>query len=144
MNMLKNLFKNRTWNFYMSVTVAILAIIADIVLIAVDRTDTGSLDRTFSLAAFIFILLGAAVQISTIFVGFALMPLLPVIFYAIGTGLHVYAGIPTMTDIFTHVNFYGGNQWAVVIFGVLFLIFTVASVLNCFFEDRKVITVAAE
>lgn len=133
----RRIFKDRTWNFYMSMCVAVLAIVAAVALIAADRTDTGALDRTFSLWAFIFVLVGAAVQLISALFDFAALPLFPVIFYAVGTGLHVYTGIPTLTDIFTHVNFYGGNQWAVIVFGALFLLFAVLSAVNCFLEQRK-------
>lgn len=112
---------------------AVTAILASIVFIA---TDSG--DRTFSILTFVFALTAAVVQLASVFLNFDFLAILPPWLYGVAVGIHIYTGIPTVTDIFTNVNFYGGNAWAVFTFGGIFLVCGVSAIVNCFLEQNKV------
>lgn len=130
---MKRLFlKEKTIGFYISLVAAVASLVTDIVYIV---TDMG--DRTFSMAVFILSLF-AAVLITVNVLWRNPLGLLPsAICAAAAVGIQIYVSIPTITDIFNKVNFYGGNHMAAVVFPVLHLVIAILFVIACFMKNRK-------
>lgn len=129
---LKNIFKDRTIAFYIGLGAAAAALIADILYIGLDYGDV-----TFSIATFAFVLIGALSEIAVVLLGWDFLILIPVVLCSIGFGIFVYTVIPSITDLFTQVNFYGGNQTLAIAFFVIFLITTLCSIVTVFFNQKS-------
>lgn len=126
-------FNNRTAGFWIGVSASILMLIGDLLFIV---TDYG--DRTFSLTTFILILVGVLGEVLVIFTNFKFAPLIPSICYGVALSLHLYLGLPTLSDVMNGVNFIGGNPTAVIQFGIIFFLGTIAAIVSCFMEQSKV------
>lgn len=133
---LKNRFvSGKTAGFYLSVAAALIMLISDIAYIA---SDFG--DRTFSFITFAFVLAGVALEFAVVFADLRfgdVMSLLSCICYGTALGMHIYLGLPTLSDIWNGVNFVGGNADAVIAFSVTFGIGTVAAVAANFMKRSK-------
>lgn len=127
-----NMFKDRTIGFWVSFAAGVLAILSAIIYIA---TDYG--DPTFSTAAFALVLVAGVVQIVVLAFNFSVLLLLPVALLAAGCGLHIYAAMPPITDIFNGVNLYGGNGELGIVFIVLFVVTAIAATVGCFMKQKK-------
>lgn len=125
----------RTIGFYLALGAAVLFLISDIIFVAVDAGD-----RTFSYVTFALILVGAAIEIVSVFFDYKFLDFLPVVScacYGIAFGMHLYLGLPTLSDRWNGVNFVGGNGDAVITFAILFGIGLVAALVACFMKRRR-------
>ena len=130
--MLNKLFKDRTIGFYLCLGAAVIALISSIIFIAVDYGDI-----TFSTVAFVLMLIGALSTVAVIFTDFKFVTIIPVLFYSIALGVHVYTVVPSLTDLFTGVVFYGGNQGIAIAFTIIFAIATIAAIASSFMAQKK-------
>ena len=105
---------------------------ADIVFIIFDYGD-----RTFSFVTFGLIIAGFAAELLVLIKNYYFAPLLSSICFGVALSMHLYLGFPTLSDVVNGVNFIGGNPQAVIIFGIAFLIGTVASLVSCFMNQSK-------
>ena len=126
-------FKNRTVGFWIGLAAAFLMLIADIIFIITDYSD-----RTFSMVTFILILIGVAGEGLIIVKDFKFAPLLPSICFGVAMSIHLYLGLPTLSDVMNGVNFIGGDPNAVIVFGAIFLIGTFFAIVSCFMKQSKV------
>jgi len=126
-------FKNRTVGFWIGLAAAFLMLIADIIFIITDYSD-----RTFSMVTFILILIGVAGEVLIIVKDFKFAPLLPSICFGVAMSIHLYLGLPTLSDVMNGVNFIGGDPNAVIVFGAIFLIGTFFAIVSCFMKQSKV------
>lgn len=125
----------RTIGFYLALGAAVLFLISDIIFVAVDAGD-----RTFSYVTFALILVGAAIEIVSVFFDYKFLDFLPVVScacYGVAFGMHLYLGLPTLSDRWNGVNFVGGNGDAVITFAILFGIGLVAALAACFMKRRR-------
>lgn len=132
---LKNkLIGGRAIGFYLALGSAILMLLSDIVFAIVDAGD-----KTFSIVTFVLILLGVAIEIAHVFLDFDFFSILSCVCYGIAFGMHLYVGLPSVSDIWNGVVFNGGNAMVAIIFSILFFIGTVVTIVSCFIErDKKV------
>ena len=132
MNFLKNFTKDKTIGFYLAFGAALIVLITSIIFVI-----SVSQDVTFSWITFVFILLGAACQIFAAFKAWTFLSVLSVIFYGIAVGQHFYLALETYADIWTGVNFFGGNAAAATAFGIIFVLCAFATIASCFMKQRK-------
>jgi hypothetical protein len=126
------LFKDRTPGFWIGFMAACFMLIADIAFIIFDYGD-----RTFSFVTFGLIIAGVAAELLVVAKSYYWAPLLSSVCFGVALSMHLYLGFPTLSDVVNGVNFIGGNPQAVIIFGVAFLIGTVASLVSCFMNQSK-------
>lgn len=136
MDFLKGRFTNRSLGFYFGLVASFVFLIADIAFIIIVG---GSGDRTFNNLTFVCILLGVLSEVLVILTDFKFTPLLPVIFYSVGLGKHIYEAAFPVADYFTGVKFFGGNFIWAISFGAIFFICTIITVISCFMDQRKAI-----
>lgn len=130
---IKQFFKGRTVGFYLSLGAGAVMLIADILFIALDFGD-----RTFSLVTFFAVLVGAAAAIAhALLPKLEFLPLVSAALYGVGMGMHLYLGLPTLSDVVNEVNFVGGNPTMVIAFGIIFLLCLVCAVASCFLAQSK-------
>lgn len=138
--MFADILKNRTIWFWLASGAAVAALVSDIVFIAL-----ASGDESFSVITFVFVLLAALVQIAfAVLRRPAFLPAISAACYAVGLGMHLYKGLPVLSDIVNQVTFVGGNAAYAVAFGVIFIVCTVLSCVTCFTEQNKAEEQAAE
>ena len=132
-------FKNRAIGFWLGFGAAVLALVAAIayLILFLALSTVAEAERNYSAVTFVMLLLGSIGGIAIIFFKHPLLNLLPVIFLSIGAGIHLYTAIPSITDLFTGVNFYGGNQTYGIAFIIITMICAALSVLSCFLSQRK-------
>lgn len=124
--------KMKSWNWFLALATDVIALVADILYIVMDGAD-----KTFSLAAFVVILIAALCTVAEIFLSFRCIALGRACLYSVGFAFVIYAGVPTLTDLFNNVVVIGGNTWAVLCFGGVFLFCTLLAVINCFFPWQR-------
>jgi hypothetical protein len=129
---MKNMLRNKTFGFYLGFIASLSALIMDAFYII---SDFG--DKTFSIVAFLLILLGSICGILVLFTDFQFMQLLASVLISAGVGFIISVTIPTITDIFNGVVFIGGNQSAAVLFLITFLLCGIVSNLSCYFDKSK-------
>ncbi|SCP98435.1 hypothetical protein [Anaerobium acetethylicum] len=125
--------KNRTIGFWIGFAASCLMLIADIIFYITD-----SADRTFSFVTFMFIMAGVACELLVIVKDFRFAPVLPPVCFGVALSMHLYLGLPTLSDVANGVNFVGGNPTAVVVFGACFFVGTIAAIVSSFMEQSKV------
>ena len=111
-------YKNASLIVKIAVISLLLTLVADIVFIIVDGKD-----MTFTLGCFIAVLIGSLIGIMepALFHNKTCL-LVSSLLFAIGIGFHVHKALPSISDLWNHVNFVGGNQMMAIIFGSIFLI----------------------
>lgn len=129
--MLRSAFKNRTVGFYIGLTAAVIALVGAILYIAIDASD-----RTFSLIAFILMLVGVAAELLVVFTDLPFMPVVSAGLYIAGFSLTLNAALPSVSDVWNGVNFIGGNATLGIIFSVTFLVCALAGIVSCFLSQR--------
>lgn len=128
-----NLLRGRTIWFWLACGAAAAALISDVVFIALAAGD-----ESFSAVTFVFVLLAALVQAAYVFTRRpAFLPAVSAACYAVGTGMHLYTGLPVLSDVVNQVTFVGGNAAYAVAFGAIFIACTVVSCITCFAEQNK-------
>lgn len=130
--MFKNVFKDRTVGFYIGFCSAIVALVADVLFIAFDVSD-----RTFSVAAFVLMLLGALSIALAALTDLEFAPLLPAGCFIAGFALTLNAALPSLSDVWNGVSFIGGNAVLGMVFSAVFFLCAAASVTACFMKWRK-------
>lgn len=128
----KQAFKNRTVGFYIGLAAAVVALIGDILYIAIDGAD-----RTFTSAGFALVLVGAIAELLVVFTEFRFAPLIPAAFYIGGFALALNVALPSLSDVWNGVTFIGGNATLGVIFSATFLICATAQTASCFMNQRR-------
>ena len=126
------MLKNRTPGFWLGLVAAVVALVADILLFVIARGDL-----TFSLTAFVVILAGVLSFLLVLGTDLKLAPMIPALFFAAGTALHLHQGIPSVTDIINDIVYIGGNGWYCIYFGIAFLAATFLSCVSCYMKQRK-------
>lgn len=126
------LFQNRTIGFWITLVAAVIAVLGDVVFAIADRGD-----QTFSWATFFLILLGAIGGIAALFTDSEILSLLSSFCYAAGIGVHLVVGLPSVSDLWNHVNFIGGNGAFVILFGGIFLLSGLLSCVSNFLKQKK-------
>ena len=126
--------KNKSLAQKLGLLTACALLIADVVFLA---TDLG--DHTFSFVTFGAVLLGAVLLGASFFLPRRLdfLPLLAAAALGVGLGMHLFLGLPTLSDLWNGVNFVGGNSTAVFVFGAIYLAGTILSVVLCFGKQDK-------
>lgn len=134
-----NIFKNRTIGFWIGLSSSIIMLISSIAFIIYDYGD-----RTYSHFTVLLIILGVLFELAIVFKNNIFLPMLPSIFFGAALSIHLYLGLPTLSDIVNGVNFIGGNASAVIIFGGLFIVGTIGALVSSFMkqtkEDNKIIS----
>jgi len=126
------IFKNRTVGFWFGLFASGLMLISNLGFIMYDNGD-----RTFSYLTFSLIMIGVLCQLLVITKNYSFAPILPPIFFGGGLAVHLYLGLPTLSDVVNGVNFIGGNPTAVMAFGVPFIVGTIVSIIASFMEHEK-------
>lgn len=114
----------------------ILMIAASILFIIIDRND-----RTFSWITCILVLIGCIPALIQLKFRLYVLPFISAVCFGGALSYHLYLGLPTLSDIINGVNFIGGNPNAVIIFGIIFLIGTIGSVIRCFIFPKNELTI---
>ncbi len=127
--------KGRSVLFYVNLATALLALISAIVFAIIDNSDAS----TFSVAVVVLMIIGALVQCGTSFFDYFFLPIIPVIFYGTAVGVHIDAILVSLSDLWTGVNLYHGNNVIAIIFGVLFLACAIEAVVNCFLKKQTTV-----
>lgn len=109
-----------------------VGIIADAAFIAMDSGDI-----TFSMGCFGCVLAGSIVGLLDLFVSLDLLLWLASILYVAGVGFHLYAALPSISDLWNHVNFIGGNQPLAIAFGSIFIVIMLFLLSANFVVERK-------
>lgn len=131
---LEKRFKGKSIGFYIGLAASALMLVFDIIYIAADFGD-----RTFSVAAFVLILLGVAVEVVYALLDIKILDFLPFIIcvlYGVAFGHISMLGLETLSDVWNGVNFIGGNPAMAITFIVLFAVGTIASVTAAFTDKR--------
>lgn len=126
------MFKKRPLGFWLGAIAACVMLVANIVFILVDRGD-----RTFSWITAILILVGVLGEALVIGKNPVFAPLIPAICYGVALSMHLYLGLPTLSDVVNGVNFVGGNPTAVLAFGGIFLVGTVLALAASFMRQTE-------
>lgn len=129
---MKELFKDRTVGFYVGLAGAALALVADILFVIIDHAD-----RTFSMIAFVLVLIGSLLYAARLVKDFKFMPMLSGVTFAVGFAVELYTVLPSLSDVWNHVNFIGGNAAVGTTFTVIFLVAAICSIVACFTDGKK-------
>lgn len=129
---MNSVFKNRTIGFYIALAASVVALVADILFIALDGTN-----RTFSSVAFVFMLAGSVSVLLMLFTDLAFAPVLQAGLFIAGFALELNATLPSVSDVWNGVNFIGGNATLGIIFTAVFFLCAVAAIVACFLPQRK-------
>lgn len=125
--------KNRTIGYWLGLVAAVLAIVSAIAFIAVDYSD----EKTFSLTAFIIMLVGGCSFLLVAFTKFQFAPIVPCALYIAGFSLELQATLPSLSDVWNGVNFIGGNGITGLVFTILFAVSAILSIVSNFMEQTK-------
>lgn len=131
MNALFSKLKTRPALFFINIAFALIAILSAVIFAAVDSDNAA----TFSVAVVIVMICGGVVQIAAEFVPLSFMPLAATVLYAAAVGLHIDAILVSLSDMWTGVNIYHGNNEIAVAFAVIFVACAVESVVSCFMHE---------
>lgn len=126
-----NPFKDRSVGFWLGLAAAAVAIISSVLYIAVDFGD-----KSFSIQAFIIMLLGGLSFALVMFTNFKTATLVPSILYVVGFAYALDYTLPPLSDVWNGVNFIGGNAAAGLSFTIAFLVCAILSIVSTFMEQR--------
>lgn len=129
---MKQWLKTKGAGFYVGLAGAVAALVLDIAYMALDYGD-----KTFSLVAFVLILLAVAVAGLGLFLSAAFLPLLPPILMGAGVGMHLYTAFPSITDLINKIVFIGGNSQLAVDFAIAFAVVGLLFILAGFLPNHK-------
>ncbi len=130
---MKRFFTDRSIGFYVglsSVVFALATIIAGLI-------QPGFAQKSFDWLVILFLGLGIAAQIATIFLRTKFASLMPIPFYAIAIGIIAHHGAPIVMDLIHKINFLNGNGRAVIVYAVLTLLCCIAAIIPCFTGTEK-------
>lgn len=120
--------KGRPVLFYINLATAFLAIVSAIVFAIVDNADA----NTFSVAVVVLMGCGGIAQIVSLFLPMPFMPFAPLALYSAAVGVHIDTILVSLSDLWTGVGLYNGNNEIALVFLVLFAVCAIQAVVNCF------------
>lgn len=131
----KNPFERRTVGFWIGLGTAALAIISDIVYIAMCSGD-----KFFSTTAFVMMLIGGLLFVAVMFTNFRTAALLPALFYIIGFGFALDYTLPPLSDVWNGVVFtsIGSQPMTLLAFSIIFLVCVLLGIAASFMNMKKV------
>lgn len=121
--------KNRSIGFYLLLGAGTFSIVSAILYLVLDGGDMG---KTFSYLPFILMLCGAVAVVPMIFFKWKFLPLIPTAFWIGGFAYTLRITVPSVSDLWNHVNFIGGNAYLGMVFTGLFLISTILGIVSIF------------
>lgn len=89
-------------------------------------------DRTFSLLGLILAAVGAASTLLALFTELGFSPILPTALYAAAFAVVLRVAIPSLSDVWNHVNFIGGNAALGMSFAGVYFVAALLGVIACF------------
>ncbi len=89
-------------------------------------------DRTFHTFGFILGIVGAASTAIALFTDAEVSPLVPAVLYAAACALVLRVAVPSLSDVWNHVNFIGGNAFLGMTFAGVYLTAAILGVIVCF------------
>ena len=119
--------KERTFGMILLLIAAGIALVGSILYLALDHGD-----RTFSWLAFGFALGGVAVSTLPVLLRYKPLVILPAALYGASFALVLRVALPSLSDVWNHVNFIGGNAALGMTFAGVYLIASIAAVLTAF------------
>lgn len=126
--------KDKSIGYYLNLIASIIALVTAIVFLITDGSD-----RTFSIFTFLLLILGFGSHVLNSFFDFKFSPMIPAVLFASAFGVHLFYGLPTLSDVWNDVNFVGGNPKAVTTYGALLFIVMILSVVSSFMNQRKLV-----
>ncbi len=126
-------YKNRTIGYWLSAAAAVIALISAVVYAIVDNGDA----MTFSVPALVIMIVGALSFLLVAFFDFKFLSLIPCLLYIAGFCLCLQSTLPSLSDVWNHVNFIGGNGLVALAFTVCFGVSAILSIVTCFMEQYK-------
>lgn len=114
--------------------VLVAGLIAGVVFIVLDAGDV-----TFSIGCVICVIAGSMIGLMDFFLEREILLWISSLFYVAGFGFHLYAALPSLSDLWNHVNFIGGNQPVAIVFGSIFAVVMILLLISNFIieGDRK-------
>lgn len=94
----------------------LMGMVAGIVFAVLDAGDV-----TFSMYCVACIVAGSLVGLADAVFSRDILLWISSLLYVAGVGFHLYAALPSISDLWNHVNFIGGNQTLAIIFGSVFV-----------------------
>lgn len=131
--MFKRIFQNRTFWFYLAFVPMALAI-ATIVAVAV---KPGFAYGNFDSLTVIFLAVGIALQVVSVFWDQDFVPVLATAMYGCGLGRIIENGGSVIADKMNNISFVGGDFNMVALYIGLMLLCCVIMVICCFASQRK-------
>lgn len=125
----------RSFGFYIGAASSLFLLVADIAFAAADAGD-----RTFSYVTFALIIVGALLWLAhPLFAAryCEIMPIVSCACYGAAFGMHLYLGLPTLSDVVNGVNFIGGRPEMVIIFMALFGLGMLGALVSVFTSSKK-------
>lgn len=110
----------------------LIGMIASVVFAVLDAGDV-----TFSVYCVICIIAGSLIGLVDVFLSLEVLLWIASLLYAAGFGFHLYAALPSISDLWNHVNFIGGNQSLAITFGSIFAAIMLALLVSNFVIDRE-------
>ena len=131
MNYIKNKLASKGVPGIVAYALCLVSLIVDIVFIAVDVGDV-----TFSTGCFVCVLVGSLIGLADLFTDktAGVFLLVASMLFSAGLAFHLYAGLPSLSDLMNNVNFIGGNQAAAIGFGIVFIVVTLALIVINFMK----------
>lgn len=131
--MIKRIFENRTIWFYLSFLPMALAL-ATIIAVSV---KPGFAYGNFDSLTVIFLALGFAVQVATLFWEQDFMPVVATGLYGCALGRIIENGGSVIADKMNNISFVGGNFDLVAMYIVFMLVCCAVMIVCCFMPQRK-------
>lgn len=127
-------FKRKSKTMFEKILYVLLLIgmIASVVFAVLDAGDV-----TFSMYCVICIIAGSLIGLADVFFSSEILLWIASLLYAAGFGFHLYAALPSISDLWNHVNFIGGNQSLAITFGSIFAVVMLALLASNFVIDRE-------
>lgn len=129
MQKIKEIFKNRSWSFYAKLSISVIAVIASIVFIIIEKVSASAVTLAFkdqSMLAFVCMFIGGLIGIATsIFRTISFLDFIPALLYGLGTSFTLYSACFPYTDLAKGVSFFTTNDQYAVTFAILFTVFLV-------------------
>ena len=103
------------------------ALIGSILYIVLDGSD-----RTFHMVGFLLGIAGAVCTLLPVLTHCKAAPLVPTAFYAAAFGLVLRVAVPSLSDVWNHVNFIGGNAALGMAFAGVYFVCATLGCISCF------------
>lgn len=103
------------------------ALIGSILYIVLDGSD-----RTFHMVGFLLGIAGAVCTLLPVLTRCKAAPLVPTAFYAAAFGLVLRVAVPSLSDVWNHVNFIGGNAALGMTFAGVYFVCAILGCVSCF------------